>query len=537
MKKWIRAASFLCAAALTASLASCGSSSSSNSSSASSASGTSSTSASGKLTDTTVTYSFLRPENALQPYTEDSETVLKIEELTGIKLDVIIVPASDWSTKMNTLMATNTMPDFFRMWTDVKEVVSSGTLLALDDLIDQYAPTIKNLYETIPNLDKSTVNGQIYALPTIRMDENYEVGATPNIRVDLLKEQGLEVPATWDELYNVLKVFKEKYPDSIPWGSRGEANILRSYTSDVTSMGANYGLYQDASGEWKLGRLEESYKEALEFLHKCYAEGLLDNEYIITSAQDWKSGLASGKYLFYYDNPTFINSFNTTLRETNPDARIEPIPLLKNSSGNTISYGYADHTFNEYGFSVDIENPELAIKFFDWLYSDEGALLMNYGVEGTDYDITDGKPHFTQSLIDEYSTKSSDPYYAAASAKGFGLLFFAPAWYSHAQNEFMTTEPDDVTAEYIYNVYADNDQLQYILDQPMQPPYTDEEAEEIQKINQNIEDYSTSEINKFVTGERSLDEFDSFVSELKAKGADDLARIANEAEARYQASK
>ena len=162
---------------------------------------------------------------------------------------------------------------------------------------------------------------------------------------------------------------------------------------------------------------------------------------------------------------------------------------------------------------------------------------MNYGVEGTDYDITDVKPHFTQSLIDEYSTKSSDPYYAAASAKGFGLLFFAPAWYSHAQNEFMTTEPDDVTAEYIYNVYADNDQLQYILDQPMQPPYTDEEAEEIQKINQNIEDYSTSEINKFVTGERSLDEFDSFVSELKAKGADDLARIANEAEARYQASK
>lgn len=544
MKKQKRIVSLLCSAALLVSLIACGgdpagssASPTSSASASSQASQTASGSDSGKLTDTPVTYSFLRPENALQPYTEGCETVTEIEKLTGIKLDVIIVPASDWATKMNALMATDTLPDFFRMWTDVKEVTSSGTLLPLDDLIAQHAPTIKELYDTIEDLDKSTVNGQIYALPTIRMDENYEVGATPNIRVDLLEEQGLEVPTTWDELYEVLKVFKTEYPDSIPWGSRGEANILRSYTSDITSLGANYGLYQDDKGEWKLGRLEDSYKEALAFLNKCYTEGILDNEYIITSAQDWKSGLASGKYLFYYDNPTFINSFNTTLQETNPDARIEPIPLLKNSDGNIISYGFANHTFNEYAFSANIENPELAIQFFDWLYSDEGALLMNYGLEGADYEITDGEAHFKQSLIEEYAAKSGDPYYAAASAKGLGLLFFAPAWYSHSQNEFMTSEPEDVTAEYIHSVYADNNQLQYIQNQPMQPPYTDAEAEEIQKINQNIDDYSTSEVNKFVTGERSLDEFSNFVEELRAKGADDLARIANEAEARYQASK
>lgn len=537
MKNWIRAISFLSAAVLTTTLASCGedSSSSDSSSSASSSSETSSISASGKLTDTPVTYSFLRPENSLQPYTKDCETVQKIEELTGIKLDVIIVPASDWATKMNTLMATDSMPDFFRLWTDAKEVSSSGSLLPLDDLIKQYAPNIQNLYDTIPNLDKSAINGHIYALPTIRMDQNYEVGATPNIRVDLLEEQGLDVPTTWDELYTVLKAFKEAYPNSIPWGSRGDYNILRSYTSCITSLGAHYDLHQDESGTWQLGRLEESYKEALTFMNKCYTEGILDNEYIITSAQDWKSNLSSGKYLFYYDNPTFINSFNTTLKGTDPDARIEPIPLLKNSAGDYVSYGYADHTFNEYGFSTDIENPELAIKFFDWLYSEEGALLMNYGIEGEDYEITDGTPHFTQSLISDYSAKSSDPYYAAASEKGFGLLFFTPAWYSHAQNDFMTSAPDDVTAQYINTVYTD--QMDSILDQPVQPPYTDTEAEEIQKVKQNIEDYSTTEINQFVTGERSLDEFDDFVKELKAKGADDLVRIANEAETRYQASK
>lgn len=160
---------------------------------------------------------------------------------------------------------------------------------------------------------------------------------------------------------------------------------------------------------------------------------------------------------------------------------------------------------------------------------------MNYGVEGQEYEMVDGAPQFKAEFIEEWRGKSSDPYYAAASEKGLGKLFFTPAWYSQAQNAFMTSSPDDVTAEYIYHVY--DDQRDVIVDQPVQPPYTDEEAEEIQKINQNLDDYSTTEVNKFVTGERSLDEFDAFVSELKAKGADDLVRIANEAEARYQASK
>lgn len=539
MKKTVRFTSLLCSAAMLLSMTACNSSggaqaNESKPSSVQSQDGASSA-VSTKLTDTPVTYSFLRPENALQPYKEGCATVTEIEKRTGIKLDVMIVPGADWSTKMNTLMAANQMPDFFRMWTDVKEVVGSGALLELDELIEQNAPTIKNLYNTIPNLDKATVNGKIYGLPTIRMDENYEKGSTPNIRVDLLKENGLEIPKTWDELYTALSLFKTKYPSSIPWGSRGEYNLARSYTSCIKSLGAEYNLYQDDSGIWKLGRMEQSYKEALTFLNKCYKEGIIDNEYIITSAQDWKSGLANGKYLFYYDNPTFINSFNTSLKEVNADARIEPIPILANSQGKRQSYGYANHTFNEYGFNADIKNPELAIKLFDWLYGEEGSLLMNYGIEGKDYDMVSGVPTFKAEVVEKYRNESADPLYAASSDLGIGLLFFTPGWYSNYGDAFMTANENDVTPQYIHNVYKD--EMDTILLQPVQPPYTDTESEQIKKINQNIEDYSMTEVNKFITGERSLTEFDAFVSYLKSNGAEDLEKIANEAQARYEASK
>lgn len=532
--------SMLCAVAMVASLAACAgeevkTTSSQEGKVSDNASQTTDGKTSAKLTDEPVTYTFLRPENAIQPYTTGCKSVGEIENRTGIKVDVMIVPAADWSTKMNTLMAANQMPDMFRLWTSASEVAGSGTLLELDGYINDKTPNIKNLFETVENLDKTTIGGKIYTLPTIRADENWEVGACPAIRTDLLKECNLEVPTTWDELYNVLKVFKEKYPESVVYGTRGDG-VFRTTVGPLKSLGADYNLYQDDAGAWKLGRMQESYKKALEFFNKLYKEGILDNEYLITSAQDWKSGLGNGKYLFYYDNPTFIDAFNTNLQTVKEGARIEPIPVLANAEGKRQQYGYSAHTFNEYGFNSDIENPQLALQFFDWLYSEEGALLMNYGVEGEDFEMVNGEPHFTAETIKKYQDSSADPYYACASALGVGSLFFAPAWYSHAQADFaVKTNDNAVDALYIYNIYKNNPET--ILTTPLEPPYTDAEAEQITKIKQNIEDYSATEVNKFITGERPISEFDAFVETLKKNGAEEWEKIANEAQTRYEAGK
>lgn len=543
-KKMAKVLSLTAALAMAMSLAACSTGDETTSSGGTSSAGSAQTSSgassqagatSGKLTEETVTYSFLRPENALQPYTEGCTSVAEIEKRTGIKLEVMIVPAADWSTKMNTLMAANQMPDFFRLWTSASEIVSSGTLLSIDEYINDQTPNIKNLFETVDGLDKTTVGDKLYTLPTIRMDTNYQVGACASIRVDLLKENNLEVPKTWDELYNALKVFKEKYPESVPYGTRGDG-VFRSTVGPLKSLGADYNLYQDASGTWKLGRMEQSYKEALEFLNKLYKEGILDSEYLITSAQDWKSGLGNGKYLFYYDNPQFIGAFNTSLQTVKEGARIEPIPVLQNSKGQSQQYGYAAHTFNEYGFSSEIENPQLALRLFDWLYSEEGALLMNYGIEGEDWEMVDNEPHFKADVIKKYQGESADPYYAAASQKGLGLLFFAPGWYSHSESEFnVKTDETAVDNVFIYNVYKDK--MDTILPTSIEPPYTDAEVEQITKIKQNIEDYSSTEINKFISGERPLTEFDQFVEYLKKNGAEEWEKIVNDAQARYEASK
>ncbi|HIV91762.1 MAG TPA: extracellular solute-binding protein [Candidatus Eisenbergiella stercoravium] len=482
------------------------------------------------LTDEMVTITYARPESSLQPYNPDCATVQWIRE--NLNIDLQVSTYADYETKMNTLLAANQLPDIFSMWGNPSDVINTGCLLELTDLIEQYCPNVQQDYENIPELSRYKMNGGIYTLAQIRRDENWEQGSVPCIRTDLLEEQGLEVPETWDELYDVLEKLAAAYPDSVAYGTRGDDRLLFNYMSPIKGLGGEYGLYQDEDGVWHMGCLEESYKEALQYINKMYVNGILDNEYLITSDDDWKSGLATGKYLFYYDNPVFLDTLNATLRETDPDAKLEPIMFLANEEGVTLNYGHPDNYYNVWGINADTENAEVLMKFIDWMYSEEGGYLMNYGVEGVHWEMVDGKPQFRQEIVDEYKSRTGDPTYEAGSEIGIGDLFMAMSWYSNYDAQFKETTEESWTRENIHKVYEDH--MDYVIQQPIEPPYTAEESARITEINQSYMDYSKTEINKFVSGERSFDEWDDFVQELIDKGAQERVDIANQAEQRYQ---
>ena len=75
---------------------------------------------------------------------------------------------------MNTLLAANQLPDLFTIWGNVSDVVGTGCLMELSDLINQYAPNIQKDYENIPELSRYKMDGGIYTLAQIRRDDNWE---------------------------------------------------------------------------------------------------------------------------------------------------------------------------------------------------------------------------------------------------------------------------------------------------------------------------------------------------------------------------
>ena len=85
--------------------------------------------------------------------------------------------------------------------------------------------------------------------------------------------------------------------------------------------------------------------------------------------------------------------------------------FLANDEGETVNYGHPNNYYNVWGINTDTENKEIVMKFVDWLYSEEGGYLMNYGVEGVHWEMVDGKPQFLDSIIEEYKSRTGDPTY------------------------------------------------------------------------------------------------------------------------------
>lgn len=499
--------------------------------------GASGETASSLLTEEPVTITFMRGENSAIPVQDNVASTRQILERTGIDLDITAVPGSDYNTKMTALYAANDMPDIFFAFNMTKrEMVEDGALLALSDLIDEYAPNIKAYYDENPYLYRTMVDGEIYSLPQKRVDQNLEAGCVPFIRMDLLEDAGLPVPTTWKELAETLVTLTEKY-NMEGWAARGSGRIIgESDYSWLDSFGASFSHYTDKDGTWHLGMIEDKYKDAVLFLKDLVERGGLDEEWLTTDTAGWQEKLGSGNYLFWYDNPTFASGINTALSAVNPDARFAPLELLEDYDGNVFNYKQPTHYTDTFYISADVEDPVLLIKFLDWCYSDEGAVTFGYGREGETYYLDDdGNPQWLPEILEKYAN-AEDGYYQASSDMGVNNGYFCPAWMNLTIEVFRASSnnPDELTAQYIYDFYEEQLNDGTIVEKTLLPPMTVEQDARIQEIKQAVQDTAITEFSKFVMGQRPIEEYDAFIEELKGLGAQEWADILNEAETAFQ---
>ena len=125
------------------------------------------------------------------------------------------------------------------------------------------------------------MDGNRYFMPALYNASFYDGG--PIIRADLLKKYGLDTPTTYDELYEVMKVFKQNDPSSYPLTSLVGARVLYRFT--MPSFGISLGMnsssnayvlsYDYEKKEYFAAAIDDRFKEYLRYMAKCYADGLL----------------------------------------------------------------------------------------------------------------------------------------------------------------------------------------------------------------------------------------------------------------------
>lgn len=522
---------FLGTAIIASMLAGCGGDSQTSSQAAdgSSAAQTGSSASAGDNGDsgeyTTVTA--FCPNTSAMPMTSETLVIQELSEKTKTNFEFTVSPTTGTEEKFNLMMASGEIPD---MVIYVQDPILKYTkaFAPLNDLISEYCPNYQQLMDENPSLrrDLTAADGNIY---TIQSKAAFKFANGIIVRQDWLDKLGLDVPTTLDEYYNVLKAFKEQDPNG-----NGEADEIplvtgdgRRYDAESPSLSifdASFGIDEDFyvsedGSEILFGATDPRMKDALTWLNKLYAEGLLDAEYLTRDHTSYEGLLYENKAGMWIAWGIAVEDVGL-IQDENAELSIILPPADAEGTVRVFSQMPQTRT-NAVAVSKDSQVKEHIMGIWNYIFSEEGTILANFGVEGVDYELVDGKPQYLPTFFESEEAPMT-------LLRKDGVNSWLP------NNQMKEAEFGRASEKFSGAVETYD---QYMMT-PVPPlKFTDEEKSTITSVyNGEIETYMDETLDSFITGKTPLSEFDAFVEQLEKMGLSDILKIYNDAYARYQAS-
>lgn len=458
-----------------------------------------------------------------------------LEEKTGVKINFIHPATGQAAEKFNLLIASKEYPDIIEAnWKKMYnggagKAYSDGVLVAIDDYID-CVPNFKQFLEDAPETRRGmkTTDGKY----VLFAQASREVAATQYggmmLRKDWLDKVGMEVPETIDEWDKVLHAFKEQLGVESPLLIQsGWFKVDGNGNNFNNAYGVDLGWYLDKDTV-KFGPAEPGYKKYIELMHKWYEEGILNKEFDIISGNSFASSVLEGKTgAFYGFIGGNMGSYLTAMEERGDkefDLVGAQVPVLNKGDEAYFMSSVSLVGGTGAGVTTSCKNPELAMSWLDNLFSDEGSMLMYYGVEGKTYTMDENRNvTYTDYVLD--NEDGLDP--TTVLAKYTRAYTDAPG--CNPKDVYLTNskydKPSMQAAFETYNKYAENRLSTYLP----QMEYPLEVVDEVSSIEFNINTYVFETVIQFIKGSEPMENFDQFVSNLKSMNLDRLTEIKQQA--------
>lgn len=329
----------------------------------------------------------------------------EFESRTNTEWDLREVSGMAWQENVNLLCASGDLPDVV---SNIGNVYSGGVSGAIrDEMIVDLAPMIQEnapYYFSIVSQDEYTMktlvddDGQMGAMFST-LDPVRSVSNGLWIRKDWLDGLGMDVPTGTDELKQVLQGFKDTYGADIglyQMVHMNENKVFCAVEGVWNAFGPN-DFYLDEDGNVQFGPMQDYYFEYLAYLKDLAQDGL----FLTSSMTDQTSMqlFASGGIGIQGDDPDNVKA-NIALLPEEEQAKVEMVPMA--ALGEPTEFGAKTALTGGEGsisISTNCENPEAVIHALDYLFTDEGAILSSYGIEGVSFEYEDGKPQLTDMIL------------------------------------------------------------------------------------------------------------------------------------------
>lgn len=463
----------------------------------------------------------------------DSPLGKALVEKTGVNVEFIHPPVGQETEQLSILLSTDDLPDiisndWYRYSGGPQKALSEQILMPLNDVFDKYAPNMKQYLADNPEIAKMIVtdDNTYYVFPFIRGDEILCINQGIMIRQDWLDELNLPMPETIDEWHDTLTAFKEKKGAAAPLIYHNIYPNMTYYGAFIGAFGINGDFFVE-DGKVVYGPGDERYKDFLSTFAQWYKEGLIEENLPNVDTKNINANMLNGKSgaTFGYAG-SVMGQINKNLKAKDPNARVAPAPYVAEAKGEKPKFGQLDCAYlgmGSAGITTSCKNVELAARFLDYGYSEEGDMLYNFGIEGESYNMVDGYPTYTDLLMknpDGLTVSQAMSEYICASHSG---PFVQRKEY--IEQYYETDEQKDAL-----KVWGDTEAEKYTL-----PPitFTVEESDETARIMTNIKTFVDEKTITIIMGKEDISTFDSYISTLKDYGLDKVLEIYNAAYQRY----
>jgi len=423
------------------------------------------------------------------------------------------------------------------------EIITNGTngiFIPLEGYInEETTPNLMKLVAERPEILATCTmpDGHIYTLPTIsemgfdyKDGNQYFIGAIPQfmaINKTWLDKVNMPVPTTIDELHDVLVAFKEndcngngdasdEIPLSFEWG-HWCANMTSLYSAfGFTDYNADHRAIEDGKVYFQAGT--ENYKNAMEYFHDWYKEGLIDvevfsqndSQYIAKGSDGrlgvfawWEIPEVTGEHADEYEYLTFLAGEDGTLG------------VNLNEQGTTGHDAFA--------ITSACKNPELLMRWIDQVYEPITSMQIIYGPIGEYFETEPGE----------------DGFYVETPEAGGDLKarleFKAPSrqlnsdFQTYYHMEARAQQRLDDLADVWFNKVTNFESYPSVV-------YTLEETETINEYISDIDEYVKQTSANWIINGGAADEFDGYVKQLENMGVNEVVDAWQSAYDRYESA-
>ena len=466
-------------------------------------------------------------------YTPDTMSFKALAKRCNIKFDMESVFSQQAGERFDVIISTGQLPDIMAGdKRDINNYGMSGAFLPLNDLIDQYAPNIKKYLVDNKEVLAQTAapDGKIYAIPmlsAVRTAMGYV------IRQDWLDKLKLERPVTIDDWYQVLKAFKTNDLNGNGAGDVTPLVLDRMWEAYYMNFADAWGIelnewvdyWMIRDGEMVFAPIQPETKEFLATMAKWYTEGLIDPEFI--TREDTNNyhifSNKAGATCYWTGYVAGMNT-NTEVLAKDPNTNWQVIPppvLTAGQSPKTFSQQAPIVNIASWAISSSSKHAEDIIKMFDYVYSEEGSLLFNFGIEGESFRTVNGAPDYTDAVKNAEGGMVN-------WIRGNGLQALI-GMRQMPEYEKASCATDDVRKQ-LFD-YVDHNYFY-----PINPEltFTTQEKDVYDVKMSSIKTYAQEELLKFFIGSRPIEEFDAFVNRVNELGIEEMSGIVNQAYGRYK---